>query len=153
VVPLRNIADHCHNPSGTYLWFMEKSPLRVLYNDSCPVCRTEIRHYQEQSQKLGLPITYDDLNQCDLSDWGAAPDEAARRLHVRRGDQLLTGVDAFIALWSELPRYRWLAKVVATPGIRHVATMIYDRALAPALYRAHLRRQRKQCSGEHKPDK
>jgi predicted DCC family thiol-disulfide oxidoreductase YuxK len=122
---------------------MEQSSLRVLYNDSCPVCRVEIRHYQDQSQKLGLPIAYDDLNQCDLKDWGTAPDAAAKRLHVRRGEQLLSGVDAFIALWSALPRYRWLAKVVGTPGIRQVATVIYDRALAPALYQAHLRRQTK----------
>jgi predicted DCC family thiol-disulfide oxidoreductase YuxK len=44
---------------------------------------------------------------------------AMQRLHVRSGSgDLHTGVSAFVAIWSELPRYRVLARVVtAVPGL------------------------------------
>lgn len=116
---------------------------RVLYNAECPVCRFEIDHYKAQAQSRALPIGFDDLNSGDLAAWGVSADEAARRLHVRRQGRILSGIPAFIAIWQELPRYRWLGWLVGLPVIRHVATLIYDHIAAPLLYRWHLRRQQR----------
>jgi len=113
---------------------------RVLYNDECPVCSFEIGHYREYASKSGLPLRFDALTGPDLVRWGVSRDAAARRLHVLKDGQVLTGVDAFVALWQEMPRYRWLARLVSLPVIRPAARMVYDRVLAPLLYRAHLRR-------------
>lgn len=113
----------------------------VLYNDACPVCRKEIRHYAGISEKDALLIRYDDLNDTALlAEWGISADLAARRLHVRKNGELLDGIPAFIALWQEIPRYRWLARLVGLPGVRTLATLVYDYILAPALYRRHLKR-------------
>jgi len=62
---------------------------------------------------------------------------------VRRGDEILVGYEAFIALWSAIPRYRWLAKLCSLPVIRSIVRVIYDRLAAPALYAMHRRRQAK----------
>ena len=112
----------------------------ILYNGDCPVCSFEIRHYERYAARSDLPIRFDDLNDCDLSPWGVSADAAARRLHVLKDGKVLDGIPAFLALWREMPRYRWLARLVGLPGIRQVAVAIYDHVLAPALYRWHLRR-------------
>ena len=116
---------------------------RVLYNGQCPVCSTEIAHYSKTARANDLPIRFDDLHSDALDHYGLDADTAARRLHVWHQGQLFVGVDAFIVLWRQLPRFRLLARVVALPGVRHVAAVIYDHILAPALYKRHLRRLRR----------
>ncbi|MEM6304225.1 MAG: DUF393 domain-containing protein [Pseudomonadota bacterium] len=120
----------------------------VLYNDACPVCRKEIHHYMRLSDAADLPIAYDDLGDADrLAHWGIDVETAAKRLHVRKDGQTYSGIPAFILLWREIPQYRWLAKLVNTPGIHWTASMVYDWVLAPLLYRWHKRRQRRVVCG------
>ncbi|MFA8387377.1 MAG: thiol-disulfide oxidoreductase DCC family protein [Pelagibaca sp.] len=119
----------------------ETPDIRVLYNDQCPVCSFEINHYADYAKRNDLPIQFDDLNGPDRAAWGIDEDTAARRLYVLRDGQLYDGIDAFIELWREMPRYRWLARIVAVPGIKQVAAFGYDHVLAPLIYRWHLRRK------------
>ncbi|CUH53156.1 thiol-disulfide oxidoreductase DCC family protein [Shimia marina] len=116
---------------------------RILYNADCPVCNAEICHYRSYSEDNGITLGFDDLNTEALSTWGLDADIAAKRLHVVQDGTLYDGIPAFIVLWQEMPRYRWLARLVSVPGIRHGAILIYDYLLAPTLYVFHLRRQRK----------
>ncbi len=111
---------------------------RVLYNHTCPVCRFEIDAYRRRAQAEGLPIRFDTLDRAE--DWGLTPDDAARHLHVWHQGQVLSGLAAFRALWSAMPRWRWLARLTGLPLIRPLAAFLYDRIAAPLLYRAHLRR-------------
>jgi len=120
---------------------MPKDDTRVLYNGDCPVCSVEIDHYAKYSQEHALPLAYDDLSTCDLARWGVSREEAAKRLHVMQGGEIYAGIPAFLVLWREMPRYRWLARLVGLPGVRQVASVVYDRALAPALYAWHKRRE------------
>ena len=68
------------------------STLRVLYNGSCPICSKEIEHYQRYSEGEGLPIAYDDLMTEAREAWTIDETSAAKALRVRRGDQVLVGV-------------------------------------------------------------
>ena len=113
---------------------------RVLYNDTCPVCRFEIDSYRRLAELENLPIRFDRLGAA--GDRGLTAELAARRLHVIHKGRLLSGIPAFTALWTEMPRWRWLARLVAVPGINQIACAVYDHVLAPVLYRAHVRRQR-----------
>ena len=140
-VPARDMP--CLTPPPRYLRAMTQANTRVLYNHDCPVCRAEITHYADYAGREGLAIGFDDLNRVDLGMWGVTADQAARRLHVVHDGQVMSGIPAFIALWRQMPRYGWLARIVALPGIRQAATLIYDHILAPLLYRSHLRRQRR----------
>lgn len=112
---------------------------RILYNDTCPVCRLEIDHYRKTASRDGAPLRFDTLDQA--ASYGLTPDQAARRLHVMRDGELLSGLAAFRAIWSGLPRWRWLARLTGLPVLNTVLTVLYDRLAAPLLYRAHLRRQ------------
>ena len=121
---------------------MENAPeTSVLFNANCPVCSFEIGHYQSYSCKNGLQIQFDDLNSDARLRWGLDADTAAKSLYVLHDGKITSGVAAFIVLWSQMPRYRWLAKLVGLPGVRHVASAVYDLVLAPVTYRWHLRRQ------------
>lgn len=119
---------------------------KVLFNDDCPVCSFEINHYVAYARREGLPIRFDDLNGPGLADWGIDADTAARRLYVEHEGVLLGGIPAFIVLWRQMPRYRWLAAIVNIPGVRHLAAFLYDWVLAPSIYRWHLRRQRRKTT-------
>jgi len=112
---------------------------RVLYNDSCPVCRFEIAHYRKTATACALPLRFDGLTQA--SDWGVTPDAAAKRLHVLHQGKVLSGIPAFQILWAQLPRWRWVARFTALPLIHPLACAAYDHLLAPMLYRAHKRRE------------
>jgi predicted DCC family thiol-disulfide oxidoreductase YuxK len=115
----------------------------VLYNANCPVCNFEISHYARYADENSLPIRFDDLNSEALVQWGLDADTAARRLYVLHRGTLTSGIPAFLVLWAQMPKYKWLARTVDLPGIRQVASFVYDFVLAPVIYRWHLRRLRK----------
>ncbi len=130
----------------------QNAPTRVLYNQQCPVCNFEISHYADYAERSDLPLRFEDLNTQDLADWGLTRDQAAKRLYLLKDGQMLGGVDAFLVLWREMPRYRWLAKIVGLPGVKQVAAFGYDWIVAPLIYRWYLSRRRRglvtQASGD-----
>jgi predicted DCC family thiol-disulfide oxidoreductase YuxK len=129
-----------------YFKVMETKPrTAVLYNANCPVCNFEIGHYARYAGKAGLPIRFDDLNTDARAQWGLDADRAARRLYVLHDGHLTSGIPAFLVLWAQMPRYRLLGRIVGLPVIRQLAGAAYDHLLAPAIYRWHLRRLRKQA--------
>jgi predicted DCC family thiol-disulfide oxidoreductase YuxK len=131
----------------TYLFSMENSAkTSVLYNATCPVCNLEIQHYTRYVGGDGLPIRFDDLNSDARETWGLDADTAARRLYVLHEGALTSGIPGFLVLWTQMPKYWWLGKVVGFPGIKQIACVTYDQVLAPAIYRWHLRRLRKQTT-------
>jgi len=119
----------------------------VLYNADCPVCRFEIRHYARYAAESRLPIRFDDLNAEVRDAWGLDADTAARRLHVLHEGKLTAGIPAFLVLWAQMPRYRWLARLVGAPGVRQLASGVYDFVFAPVIYRWHLRRLARRTKG------
>lgn len=119
--------------------------LTTFYNGACPVCRTEIDHYRAYAGKRALPLGWRDISADagELAAHGLTPEDVKRRLYVLDADgNLMGGVDAFIALWSRMPRYRALAWLARQPGLRQFGEFLYERILAPALYRRQKRRER-----------
>ncbi len=119
-----------------------KDTLTVVYNDTCPICAREVAGYRRVTERDGLPVDYAGLSEADMTRFGLTPDLAARRFHVVADGEMLSGVPAFAALWDRMPRLRWLARIVRLPGVSKLATALYDRVLAPALYALHRRRVR-----------
>jgi len=101
----------------------EKTP-KVYFNNSCSVCRMEINHYKKFNEKLGwIDVTKNKEAQKETAKSSA---ELIRRLHVEQDGKIYQGIDAFLIVWSRLPKYRWLYKLVKTPGIYHASYIAYE---------------------------
>ena len=103
--------------------YSEKTP-KVYFNNSCSVCRMEINHYKKFNEKLGwIDVTNNKEAQKETAKSSA---ELIRRLHVEQDGKIYQGIDAFLIVWSRLPKYRWLYKLVKTPGIYHASYVAYE---------------------------
>ncbi|MDP3225924.1 MAG: DUF393 domain-containing protein, partial [Rubrivivax sp.] len=98
-------------------------PLTVLYDGACPLCRREIGIYRGlQPLRPDAPVCFADVSDAALPLPLALPPGTTReqllaRFHVRgRDGELLSGAQAFLALWAALPGWRWLAWVGRVPG-------------------------------------
>ena len=98
-------------------------PLTVLYDGACPLCRREIGVYRGlQPLHADSPVCFADVSDAAFSLPSALPPGTTReqllaRFHVRgRDGELLSGAQAFLALWAALPGWRWLARAGRVPG-------------------------------------
>ncbi len=111
--------------------------LTVLYDGACPLCRREIGVYR--GLKARQPICFADVSGAHAP----LPPHTTRaqlmaRFHVLRADRsLLSGAQAFLALWATLPGWRWLARAGRLPGAAWVMERAYVAFLRwrPALQR------------------
>ena len=118
----------------------------VLFNGDCKICNKEIGVYQTYGAGKGLPIDFKDINSIDLAPFGLTRNETARQLHVIKNYELFKGVKAFVVLWNEMPRYRFLAKIFSLPGVTGVAQFFYYHIIARYLYSRDIKRLKKQRS-------
>jgi predicted DCC family thiol-disulfide oxidoreductase YuxK len=102
----------------------ESPPLTVLYDGACPLCRREVGVYRGlRPLRLDTPVCFADVSDAARPLPVALPPGTTReqllaRFHVRSRDgQLLSGAQAFLALWAALPGWRWLALAGRLPGV------------------------------------
>ena len=104
---------------------------KVYYNESCSICRFEINHYKKFEEKIGwVDVTN---NKSAVNETKKQPKELIRRLHVLKNGQIYKGIDAFLIVWKELPKYKWLHNLVKTPIIYNLSYIAYE-CLAYLLY-------------------
>ncbi len=98
----------------------DSTPLTVLYDGACPLCRREIGIYRDL--QANTPVCFADVSDTAFPLPSALPPGTTReqllaRFHVRgRDGRLLSGAQAFLALWAALPGWRWLAVIGRLPG-------------------------------------
>lgn len=100
----------------------------VFFDGGCPLCSREIGHYARLDRERRfkwIDITKDrEL----LSAFGISYERAMRRLHVLdRNGVMVDGARAFLAIWSELPRYRFLSRLVYGLRVLNALEMAYSR--------------------------
>ena len=117
-----------------------KPSTTVLFNGDCEICSKEICIYQTYGASKGLPIDFKDINHTDLNSFGLTRDETARQLHVLKNSELFVGVKAFVILWNEMPKYRFLAKIFSLPGVSKFAQFFYYHVISLYLYQRDIKR-------------
>lgn len=111
---------------------------KVYYNSACPICKAGIESQRQHLERCGV----DDIEWIDvhtnpkaIAEVNSSLEQVRERLHVKDSDGAInTGIDAFIHLWRESPKQRWLAKLLQFPVIRQLAQAAYD-GFAKLLYR------------------
>ena len=97
----------------------------VLFDGKCGLCNKEIRYYQSIAPKekfkwvdITVPKNLARYPTIDLR-------EALMNLHVIEGENIKSGVDAFIAIWSDLGYFKLLGLFVRLPIIYQFACIFY----------------------------
>jgi len=85
--------------------------VKVFFNNSCNVCRLEINHYKKiaDSNLEWIDITNNDEA---LKITSKSQEELLRRLHVIDDGKVIGGAKAFIIIWSKIPKYNFLARIL-----------------------------------------
>lgn len=102
--------------------------LTVLYDGACPLCRREIAVYRDlQPLQAYSPVCFADVSNAAVPlPAGTTREQLLARFHVQgRDGQLLSGAQAFLALWAALPGWRWLALAGRLPGACWVMERMY----------------------------
>ena len=81
--------------------------MKVYFNNSCKICRSEINMYKKEN--------IEDIDWIDITDNKEAEKETSknekellRRLHIKENDQVIEGAEAFLYIWKRIPKYKFL---------------------------------------------
>jgi len=90
--------------------------MKVYFNNSCKICKTEIDLYKkEKIQEIAwVDITNNNLAEKETS---KNSKQLLRRLHVKEGEKITQGAEAFLLLWKKMPKYNFLYKFFKLPII------------------------------------
>ena len=99
--------------------------MKVFYNESCSICRTEINLYKKQNIK---EIEWVDINQNKYAEKETLQNNKAllRRLHVKEDNEIVGGAKAFLLLWKKIPKYKFLYYFFKMPIIFHLFSISYE---------------------------
>jgi predicted DCC family thiol-disulfide oxidoreductase YuxK len=91
----------------------EETPVGSIYYDGlCLLCSREIEHYRKQKGSDRFQFIDITSPGFDAGLYGLDPFKVHRVMHVRdTSGNLKTGVEAFRAIWKELPRYQFLYRL------------------------------------------
>ena len=90
--------------------------MKVFFNNSCKICRSEINLYKKENIK---DIDWIDItNNSDAEKETSRNDkELLRRLHVKENGKIIQGAEAFLYVWKKIPKYKILYKFFKLPII------------------------------------
>ena len=90
--------------------------MTVYYNNSCKICRAEINLYKKENIKEidWVDITNNSVAEIETS---KKDKELLRRLHVKVGNKIIVGAEAFLIVWKKIPKYKILYTFFKLPII------------------------------------
>ena len=99
--------------------------MKVYFNNSCKICRAEINLYKKENIK--------EIDWVDITNNLTAEKETLkndkdllRRLHVKEGEKIIEGAEAFLFVWKKIPKYRFLYKFFKLPIIFNIFSIGYE---------------------------
>jgi predicted DCC family thiol-disulfide oxidoreductase YuxK len=99
--------------------------VKVYFNNSCNICRAEINLYKKQNIK--------DIEWVDITDNKSAEIETQRddktllrRLHIKDGEKVIDGAEAFLLVWEKIPKYTFLYTFFKIPIIFTLFSYFYE---------------------------
>ena len=97
----------------------------MYFNNSCKICRTEINLYKKQNIK---DIEWVDITDNETAEIETQKDAKSllRRLHIKDGANIIEGAEAFLLIWKNIPKYRFLYKILKKPVIFNIFSFFYE---------------------------
>ena len=99
--------------------------MKVYFNISCKICRSEINLYKKE--KIEEIDWIDITNNLNAEKETSKNDkELLRRLHVKEGNRVIEGAEAFLFVWKKIPKYKFLYKFFKLPVIFQIFKFTYE---------------------------
>jgi predicted DCC family thiol-disulfide oxidoreductase YuxK len=99
--------------------------VKVYFNNSCNICRAEINLYKKQNIK---DIEWIDITDNKSAELETLKDDKAllRRLHIKDGEKVISGAEAFLLVWKKIPKYKFLYTFFKIPIIFTLFSYFYE---------------------------
>ena len=99
--------------------------VKVYFNNSCKICKAEIDLYKKEKVN---EIDWIDITNNDLAEKETSKNDKQllRRLHVKDGEKVLQGAEAFLLLWKKIPKYNFLYNFFKLPIIFQLFSFTYE---------------------------
>ena len=99
--------------------------MKVYFNNSCKICKAEIDLYKKENiQEISwVDITNNIVAEKETS---KSSKELLRRLHIKEGEKILQGAQAFLLLWKKIPKYKFLYNFFKLPIIFNIFSFGYE---------------------------
>ena len=99
---------------------------QVFYDGDCPLCTVVARWYLTATGADNLEFVNIASPEFDAAAHSLDPLAVRRVIHaLTPGGKVVCGLDALIAIWSELPDYRLRARLARIPGIHFLLAAGY----------------------------
>jgi predicted DCC family thiol-disulfide oxidoreductase YuxK len=99
--------------------------MKVYFNNSCKICKAEIDLYKKEE--------ISEINWVDITNNKQAKietkknfEELLRRLHVEKNGEIFSGSKAFLLVWKNIPKYKFLYKIFSLPVIFQIFSVGYE---------------------------
>ena len=101
--------------------------MKVYFNNSCKVCRSEINLYKKENIQ---DIDWIDItNNLDAEkDTFRNDKQLLRRLHIKENGKIIQGAEAFLYIWKKIPKYKFLYTFFKLPIIFTIFKYGYEIA-------------------------
>ena len=99
--------------------------MKVYFNNSCNICRAEINLYKKQNVE---DIEWVDITDNKSAEIETQKDDKAllRRLHIKDGEKIIGGAEAFLLVWKKIPKYKFLYTFFKTHVIYTLFSYFYE---------------------------
>tara|TARA_Y200000002_G_C22641295_1_gene647089 strand:- start:498 stop:845 length:348 start_codon:yes stop_codon:yes gene_type:complete len=99
--------------------------MKVYFNNSCKICKSEIDLYKKEKIE---EIDWIDITNNSLAEKETSKNdkELLRRLHVIENEKVIEGAEAFLVLWKKIPKYKFLYNFFKLPVIFHLFSIAYE---------------------------
>ena len=99
--------------------------MKVYFNNSCKICRSEINLYKKE--KIEEIDWIDITNNLNAEKETSKKDkELLRRLHVKDGNRVIEGAEAFLFVSKKIPKYKFLYNFFKLPIIFQIFKFTYE---------------------------
>ena len=101
--------------------------VKVFFNNSCNICRTEINHYKKH---CGDAISWIDVtdNQEAQDITSKSYKDLLRRMHVIQDGKVINGAESFLIIWKNIPKYNFLYKIFKIKPLFFFLNIFYEIA-------------------------
>ena len=99
--------------------------MKVYFNNSCNICKAEINLYKKQDVH---DIEWVDITNNRNAELETQKNDKAllRRLHIKEGEKVIGGAEAFLLVWQKIPKYKFLYTFFKIPVIFTLFSYFYE---------------------------